>query len=215
MSINLLTENGLKVQRVYTTQGVNPLDEIEYEVRSSRITEPDGTIVFEMDNIEIPKSWSQLATDIAASKYFKRAQVPITGIEVSVKQMISRVSETIRQFGEENNYFDSKEDAQAFEDELTYMLVNQIGAFNSPVWFNCGLYHKYNIIGNTSPGSYFYNLETNRVEECKDSYSNPQCSACFIQKIEDSLDSIYELITNESKLFKFGSVTGTNFSALR
>ncbi|MEK6922842.1 MAG: adenosylcobalamin-dependent ribonucleoside-diphosphate reductase [Nanoarchaeota archaeon] len=215
MSIKTITKQGLKIERKFTRQGINPLEEVEYETKSSKITEPDGTIIFQMDNIEAPKSWSQLAIDIAASKYFKRAQVPTPeGRETSVKQMVSRVSSTIRQFGEENNYFETKEDAQAFEDELNYMLINQMGAFNSPVWFNVGLFHKYGIIGN-KPGTYFYNLKTDQVEECEDSYSHPQASACFIQKIEDSLDSIYELITNESKIFKFGSGTGTNFSSLR
>lgn len=213
--VKLLTKQGLKINRVFTTEGLDPLTNgIEYEIRSSKITEPDGTVVFEMDNIEAPKSWSQLAIDIAASKYFKRAQVPNTGREISAKQMITRVSHTIRQFGEESEYFLSKEEAQVFEDELTHLLITQKGAFNSPVWFNCGLFHKYGIKGTTSD-SYFYNLETKQVEECKDSYSHPQVSACFIQKIEDSLNSIYELITNESKLFRHGSGTGTNFSALR
>ena len=211
----LLTKQGLRINRIFSNDGVDPLtDGIEYEIKSSKITEPDGTVVFEMDNIEAPKSWSQLAVDIAASKYFKRAQVPNTGREISVKQMVTRVSHTIRQFGEENDYFLSREDAQAFEDELTSLLITQKGAFNSPVWFNCGLFHKYGIKGN-KPGTFFFNLKTNQVEECQDSYSHSQSSACFIQKIEDSLDSIYKLITNESKLFKFGSGTGTNFSALR
>ncbi|MFH1592768.1 MAG: vitamin B12-dependent ribonucleotide reductase [Candidatus Woesearchaeota archaeon] len=211
-----ITEHRLKIERKFTKEGTNPLDEVEYETRSSKITEPDGKIIFEASNLEAPKSWSQLAVDIAASKYFKRAQVPNTelGKERSVKEMVSRVSTTLRLIGEEYDYFESEQDAQAFEDELSFMLVNQYGAFNSPVWFNCGLFHKYGIRG-SKPGTYFYNLETNHVEECEDPYSHPQASACFIQKIEDSLDSIYELVTNESKLFKFGSGTGSNFSSLR
>jgi len=204
MPTKTITQQGLKIERKFTKEGTNPLDEIEYEIRSSKITEPAGKIIFEMDNIEAPKSWSQLAVDIAASKYFKRAQVPGIGKERSIKDMVSRVPLAIRQFGQENNYFESEEDAQAFEDELNYMLINQMGAFNSPVWFNCGLYHKYGIKGK-KPGTYFYNLETNQVAECEDSYSHSQSSACFIQKIEDSLESIYQLITNESKIFKFGS----------
>ncbi len=215
MSMRIITKEGLRIKRIYTKPNINPLEMFKWKISDSKITEPNGNIVFEMSNIEAPESWSQLAIDIAASKYFKRAQVPTPeGRETSIRQMMTRVSHTIRQFGEENNYFASKEDAQAFEDELTYMLTSQIGAFNSPVWFNCGLFHKYNIKGN-KPGTYFYNLKTNEVEECQDSYSHPQSSACFIQKIEDSLDSIYELITNESKLFKFGSGTGSDFSSLR
>ncbi len=216
MSIKTIVKQGLRIERKFTREGEDPLDTTEYSLRSSKITEPNGTVVFEMSNIEAPVSWSQLAVDIAASKYFKRTQVPTSeGRETSVKQLVTRVSHTIRQFGEENEYFDSTEDAQAFEDELTYMLIHQIGAFNSPVWFNCGLYHKYSIRGGNEPDSYFYNLNTDQVEECEDHYSHPQLSACFIQKIEDSLKSIYELITNESRLFRHGSGTGTNFSALR
>ena len=214
MPARTITKQGLKVERKFTRPNSDPLNEVEYEIRSSKITEPNGKIVFEMDNIEAPKSWSQLSVDIAASKYFKRSQVPEVGRERSVKNMVSRVSMTIKQFGEENDYFYTEEDAQTFEDELNYMLINQMGAFNSPVWFNVGLFHKYGITGN-KPGAYFYNLKTNQVEECDDSYSHPQASACFIQKIEDSLDSIYQLITNESKIFKFGSGTGSSFSALR
>lgn len=216
MTTKTITKQGLNVQRYYTTIGENPANMFEYSIRSSKITEPDGTVVFEMDNIEAPKLWSQLAIDIAASKYFKRAQIPTPeGRETSIKQLVTRVSHTLRYAGEEYKYFTSEEDAQAFEDELTFMLLSQIGAFNSPVWFNCGLYHKYNIKGNNEPDVFFYNLETNQVEECKDYYSHPQMAACFIQKIEDTLKSIYELITNESKLFRHGSGTGTNFSSLR
>lgn len=214
MDLKAVTEKGLQFERFFTTKGVNPLDEIEYQTCSSKITEPDGTIIFEMNNLEAPVFWLQLAIDIAASKYFKRAQVPETGKEISVKQMVSRVAETIRQVGEEYGYFTSPEDAQTFEDELLSLLIYQKGAFNSPVWFNCGLFHKYGINGG-KPGTYFYNLKKDIVEECTDSYSHPQSSACFIQKIDDSLDSIYELVTNESRLFKFGSGTGSNFSALR
>lgn len=215
MAVKLVTQKGLKVQRRFTQQDTNPLDMVKWKICNSKITEPDGTVVFEMKNIEAPESWTQIAIDIASSKYFKRAQVPTSeGHEISIKQMITRVTKTIRNFGEANNYFNSKDDAQTFEDELTYLILTQRGAFNSPVWFNCGLFHEYSIKG-SKPGTFFYNLKTSQVEECEDPYSHPQCSACFIQKIEDSLDSIYELITNESKIFKFGSGTGSSFSSLR
>ena len=202
----------LKIMRRYTNGDENPLDTIEYTKRNSLITEPDGRVIFKQDNIQVPKAWSQLSTDILASKYFKRAEIPVTGCEVSARQVVERVAHTIRLFGEENGYF-LNGNAQIFEDELSFMLINQMGAFNSPVWFNAGLFHKYGIKGESE--NYFYNLDTNKVEDVKDAYSHPQCSACFIQSVKDDLMSIYDLVKAEAKLFKFGSGTGTNFSNLR
>jgi ribonucleoside-diphosphate reductase alpha chain len=204
---------GLRFKRYFTEEGVHPFDRIEWEKRSSIITEPDGSVVFEMKDIEIPKSWSQLATDIAASKYFRKAGVPGTGHETSVKQLVHRVAHTIRTEGERLGYFDTKNDAEIFEMELTHLLVNQKGAFNSPVWFNCGLYHEYNIKG--SGGNYYWDPKKDVIAMTADSYSHPQCSACFIQKVDDDLMSIFELAKNEARLFKYGSGTGSNFSALR
>lgn len=205
---------GIAVERRFSKPGVNPLDEIEYEYRRSVITEPDGSIVFEMNKVEVPKTWSQLATDIVVSKYFRKAGVPgETGTETSVRQVVHRIANTIRLDGEKKNYFASKEDADAFEAELSYMLVTQRGAFNSPVWFNCGLFHQYGIEG--SGGSWWYNDQTRELEETQNSYEHPQCSACFIQSVEDDLMSLFELAKNEARLFKFGSGTGTNFSRIR
>jgi len=205
---------GLKVARRYTREGENPFDSVEYEICSSAITNPDGSIIFRMDQLEIPKSWSQLATDIVASKYFRKAGVPGLGHETSVKQLIHRVSHTIRKAGEElGGYFASETDAASFEDELTYLLLTQRGAFNSPVWFNCGLYHEYKIRG--SGGNWYWNSKSGEIEKTGDSYSHPQCSACFIQSVDDDLMSIFDLIKNEARLFKFGSGTGTNFSKIR
>ena len=202
----------LKIMRRFTKDGENPLDAIEYVKKNSLITEPNGKVIFKQEDIEVPKSWSQLATDILASKYFKRAEIPLTGKEVSARQVVERIASTIRLFGEENGYF-LNGNAQVFEDELSFMLINQMGAFNSPVWFNVGLYHKYGIKGESE--NYFYNLDTNKVEAVKDAYSHPQGSACFIQSVKDDLMSIYDLVKSEAKLFKFGSGTGTNFSNLR
>jgi len=130
---------GLTISRRFTREGKNPFEAVEYEICSSSITNPDGSIIFRMDQLEIPKSWSQLATDIVASKYFRKAGVPGLGHETSVKQLIHRVSHTIRKGGEDlGGYFASEKDAASFEDELTYLLLSQRGAFNSPVWFNCG-----------------------------------------------------------------------------
>ena len=206
-------DNGLAVKRHFTRKNANPLESVEYERRSSRITEPNGEVVFELKNIEVPKSWSQLATDILASKYIRRAGVPETGYEISAKQVVHRVANTIRWYGEQQNYFASKEDADIFESELSYILINQHGAFNSPVWFNVGLYHQYGIEGNG--GNYFWDPDTNTIKEASDSFSHPQGSACFINAVNDDLMSIFELVKTEAKLFKFGSGTGTNFSILR
>lgn len=205
--------HGLRIRRYFTHETIHPFDEIEFEIRSSQITEPNGKIVFQMDDIEVPKSWSQLATDIVASKYFRKAGVPGKGYEHSVKQLVYRVAHTIREEGERLHYFDTPQDAEVFEMELTHLLVNQKGAFNSPVWFNCGLYHQYGIGG--SGGNHYWNPQTDSIEVTADSYSKPQCSACFIQSVQDDLMAIFELAKNEARLFKFGSGTGSNFSALR
>ena len=206
-------QNGLRISRHFTQKGSDPLDEVLYERRSSRITEPNGEVVFELKNLEVPKSWSQLATDILASKYCRRAGVPETGYETSAKMVVDRISNNIRWFGEQQNYFSTKEDADSFESELSYILINQHGAFNSPVWFNVGLHHKYKIEGNG--GSFFWDPESNTIKETTDSFSHPQGSACFINAVDDDLMSIFDLVRTEAKLFKFGSGTGTNFSVLR
>jgi ribonucleoside-diphosphate reductase alpha chain len=208
-----VSHSGLKVKRVFTKKNVDPLDEVIYERRSSRITEPNGDVVFELKNIEVPKAWSQLATDILASKYCRRAGVPETGYETSAKMVINRIANTIRTFGEQQKYFASEEDAQTFEAELSHILIHQQGAFNSPVWFNVGLYHKYGIEGNG--GNYFWDPDSNTIKEAADSFSHPQGSACFINAVQDDLMSIFNLVRTEAKLFKFGSGTGTNFSVLR
>lgn len=204
----------MKISRRYTTPDTNPLDQVEYTQRTSVITNPDGSEVFRMENVEVPKSWSQLATDIVVSKYFRKGGVPETEHETSVRQVVHRIANTIRQAGEElGDYFDTTEDADNFEAELAYHLVHQKGAFNSPVWFNCGLYHQYKIKG--SGGSWFWDPKKDRIQQTKDAYSHPQCSACYIQSVEDDMMSIFDLVKNEAWLFKYGSGTGTNFSKVR
>ena len=195
-------DKGIHLKRYFTEQGTDPLEAIKYERRSSRITEPSGEVVFELKNIEVPESWSQLSTDIIASKYIRRAGVPKTGYETSAKQVVYRIAHTIRNFGDNQNYFSSKEDADIFESELSHILINQHGAFNSPVWFNVGLHQEYGIKGNG--GSYFWDPDSNTIKEAKDSFSKPQGSACFINSVEDDLMSIFELVKTEAKLFKFG-----------
>jgi ribonucleoside-diphosphate reductase alpha chain len=206
---------GLKFKRVYTTPGVDPYDRIEWDKRTSKITNPDGSTVFKLENLEIPRSWTQLATDIIASKYFRKAGVPGTGNEVSAKQTVTRIARSIRRAGEDfGGYFSDVEDADTFEAELTHMLINQIGAFNSPVWFNCGLAQEYGIKG-PPVGNWQWNKLTDKVEETVDSYSRPQLSACFIQSVSDDLMDMADLVKREMRIFKFGSGTGTNFSKIR
>lgn len=205
---------GLAFERTFTMKGKNPLDQAAYTKRSSVINNPDGSVVFKMDEVEVPETWSQLATDIVVSKYFRKRGVPKTSHETSARQVVHRIANTIRAAGEElGGYFKTDEDADIFEAELAYVLINQLGAFNSPVWFNCGLYHQYGITG--SGGSWYWDPEKDEFSLTPDSYSHPQSSACFIQSVDDDLMSIFGLAKNEAKLFKFGSGTGTNFSKLR
>ncbi len=206
---------GLRFKRVYTTPGVDPYDGIAWEIRTSRIANPDGSVVFELKDIEVPGSWSQLATDILASKYLRKAGVPATGHETSARQTVTRVARSIRRAGEGfGGYFADVEDADAFEAELTHMLITQVGAFNSPVWFNCGLAQEYGITGRPV-GSWQWSRETGLIEETVDSYTRPQLSACFIQSVGDDLMDIADLVKREMRIFKFGSGTGTNFSRVR
>ncbi len=207
---------GLALRRLFTRPGVDPLAAVLYERRDAVITDPDGSVVFELKGVEVPAEWSQLATDIAVSKYFRKSGVngdPGRG-ERSVRELVHRVAHTIREAGEAlGGYFASAEDADVFEAELSHVLVHQKAAFNSPVWFNCGLFQRYGITG--GGGNSAWDFETGSVVRTQDAYSRPQCSACFIQKVEDDLMSIYDLVKSEARLFKYGSGTGTNFSAIR
>src|SRR6478609_8203228 len=200
----------------YTQPGRDALDGVVWERRQSVITNPDGSVVFKMEGAEIPAGWSQLATDIVVSKYFRKAGIhgdKAVG-ESSVRQVVHRIAHTIRNAGEQaGGYFATKKDADTFEAELVWMLANQYGAFNSPVWFNCGLYHEYGIEG--SGGNWAWNETTATCEETANAYARPQCSACFIQSVDDDLMAIYDLAKNEARLFKYGSGTGSNFSHIR
>lgn len=209
------SRNGLPIQRLHTQVGSDPLDNVIYEIRQALITEANGQVVFAMDEVEVPIFWSQLATDILASKYFRKTGVPNSpsGSEYSIRQVLTRIVNTIRQFGESHGYFESANDAKSFADELTYLLVHQHAAFNSPVWFNCGLHHQYGI--SADGHNFAWDFANNSVTEVNNIYERPPCSACFIQSVEDSLDGIFELVKTESKLFKYGAGTGSNFSILR
>jgi ribonucleoside-diphosphate reductase alpha chain len=175
---------GLAFTRFFTEDGVDPFDEIEWEIRAAVITNERGEVVFEQRDVEIPSFWSQQATNIVVSKYF-RGQIGAPERERSVRQLIGRVVDTITGWARSNRYFASEEDLQAFSDDLKHLLVYQKAAFNSPVWFNCGF------------------------------EKAPQCSACFINSVQDTMDSILTLARTEGMLFKFGSGTGTNLSPIR
>lgn len=226
-------ENGLHFTRHYTTTGVSPFDQFEYELRSSVIREPSGKIIFEMRDVEVPTTWSQVATDILAQKYFRKAGVPqynengtpkldadgapVLGPEHSIKQVAHRLAGTWRYWGEKYGFFASREDAQIFYDELAYMLTAQMAAPNSPQWFNTGLYWAYGING-PSQGHFYVDPDTGVMTKSVDSYSRPQPHACFIQSVHDDLvneGGIMDLWVREARLFKYGSGTGTNFSNLR
>lgn len=210
--LNAQSKKKVSIQRFFSNESKKPLDEVQYRFTSSSIKDTDGKMFFEMKNVEVPSAWSQLAVDILVSKYFRKAGVPGTEHETSVKQVIRRLAHTLATEGEKLGYFDSKT-AAVYEDELSFLLVNQYGAFNSPVWFNLGLYHAYGIRG--SGGNFAWDTQALRVVETKEAYVRPQCSACFIQSVDDDLMSIFQLSKNEARLFKYGSGTGTNFSKLR
>ncbi len=207
---------GTAIERRFTSPGVDPLDGVVWERRTSVINNTDGSVVFKMEGAEVPAGWSQLATDIVVSKYFRKAGLhgkKELG-ETSVRQVVYRLAHTIREAGENmGGYFATKRDADTFEAELSFLLVNQFGAFNSPVWFNCGLWHRYGIAG--SGGNWGFDDELGTVVETANAYEKPQCSACFIQAVGDDLMSIYDLVKSEARLFKYGSGTGSNFSGLR
>ena len=225
--------DGLRIERRFTTEGSSPYQDVEWSRRDSRIANPDGSVVFEMTDAEIPANFSQVASDIMVSKYFRKAGVPqfdedgnaitdedgtvVTGPERSAKQVFKRLAGTWRHWGQAHGYFASDSDAQAFEDELSYMLANQMAAPNSPQWFNTGLAHAYGITGNPQ-GFWFVDPETEELAPSPDAYSRPAPHACFIQAVSDDLVSeggIMDLWMREARLFKMGSGTGSNFSNIR
>ena len=162
--------------------------------------------------MEVPKDWSQTATNIVASKYFY-GKLSTPERESSAKQLISRVADTIAQWGIEGGYFRTEDDARAFHDELLHLLVRQKASFNSPVWFNCGLWHKYH--RSSEGGGWHFDPATGGIKKETEAYRHPQCSACFINSVQDNLESILTLAKTEGMLFKWGSGTGTNLSPLR
>lgn len=223
----------MKISRLFTSPGENVYDCFEYTFRTSVLRNPDGSKVFEMNNIEVPKQWSQVAADILAQKYFRKTGIPlfdekgaavtdsegnpVTGSEHSIRQVVHRMAGCWRDWGEKNRYFDSPDDAAAFYDEVAFMMLRQMAAPNSPQWFNTGLNFAY---GTTGPaqGHFYVDPESGEVKESEDAYGRPQAHACFIQSVSDDLvndGGIFDLAIREARVFKFGSGSGTNYSNLR
>src|SRR5437588_9822200 len=207
------SRKGLGLERVFSNPKVKPFDQLEWEKRTAEITDDGGKSIFKQENVEVPKSWSILATKVVVSKYFYGEQ-NTPERETSVRQLIHRICRTIADWGVQDGYF-SKADGEIYYDELTWLCLNQYGAFNSPVWFTVGLYHQYKIGNHLSRGNWCYNRKTGQAERAQTQYEYPQCSACFIQSVDDNMESIMQLASSEAMLFKFGSGTGTDLSPLR
>src|SRR6187455_136392 len=239
----------MRIERRYTKDSQSPYADIAFRLTTSEIRNPDGSVVFKAENIEVPEVWSQVASDVLAQKYFRKAGVPArlkkveendvpsflwrsvpdeaalaelpedqrSGSELSSKQVFDRLAGCWTYWGWKGGYFSSEEDAQAFYDELRYMLAMQMVAPNSPQWFNTGLHWAYGIDG-PGQGHYYVDYKTGKLTKSKSSYEHPQPHACFIQGVEDDLvneGGIMDLWVREARLFKYGSGTGSNFSALR
>lgn len=213
--------SALRFTRQFTKEGVDPFDMFEYDYRTSVIKNPSGEVVFQMDNVEVPKQWSQIATDILAQKYFRKAGVPqpdgSLGRETSVKQVAHRLAHCWRVWGERYQYFASPADAQVFYEELVYSILNQACVPNSPQWFNTGLHEVYGITGKPQ-GHYYVDPSDNKLHKSTSAYERPQPHACFILSVEDDLvndGGIMDLWLREARIFKYGSGVGTNFSSIR
>jgi ribonucleoside-diphosphate reductase alpha chain len=216
-----LPKKGLQFDRRFTKKGVSPYDMFEYDYRDSVIKNPNGEKVFEMNNVEVPKQWSQIATDIIAQKYFRKAGVPQAdgslGRETSVKQVAHRMANCWRVWGERYGYFATKNDAQVFYDELAYSILNQSCVPNSPQWFNTGLHESYGITGKPQ-GHYYVDPKDAQLKKSANAYERPQPHACFILSVTDELvndGGIMDLWVREARIFKYGSGVGTNFSQIR
>ena len=211
---------GLAFEPVFATPGVSPFDEIEWELRTAEITDDRGQAMFRQENVEIPAEWSELATKIAVSKYFYGDAMlgndpSDGGREDSVHQLIHRVTRTIADWGMEDGYFADGASAEVFYQDLTWLCLHQHGAFNSPVWFNVGLYHQYGVGEDGGEGNWYWDVEDGHARRAPGQYHYPQASACFIQGVEDTMEDIMRLATSEAMLFKYGSGTGSDLSTLR
>jgi len=211
----------LRFSRQFTKEGVSPYDMFEYDYRTSVIKNPTGEVVFQMDNVEVPKQWSQIATDILAQKYFRKAGVPqpdgTTGRETTAKQVAHRMAHCWRVWGERYNYFASEKDADIFYEELVYSILNQACVPNSPQWFNTGLHEVYGITGKPQ-GHYYVDSKDGMLKKSTSAYERPQPHACFILSVDDDLvneGGIMDLWVREARIFKYGSGVGTNYSSIR
>ncbi len=221
MSKKSSAPKALQFTRQFTKGDVSPFDMFEYDYRTSVIKNPSGEIVFQMDNVEVPKQWSQIATDILAQKYFRKAGVPkedgTTGRETTVKQVAHRMAHCWRVWGERYDYFATANDAQIFYDELVYSILNQACVPNSPQWFNTGLHEVYGITGKPQ-GHYYVDAKDGQLKKSANAYERPQPHACFILSVNDDLvneGGIMDLWVREARIFKYGSGVGTNFSSIR
>jgi ribonucleoside-diphosphate reductase alpha chain len=212
---------GLKLNRYFTKNGISVYDLFNYDKRSSVIRNPSGDAVFEMNDVEVPSGWSQVATDILAQKYFRKAGVPqpngTIGAEKSIKQVAHRMANCWKEWGVNYNYFASADDAQVFYDEIVYTIVGQLAAPNSPQWFNTGLHSSYGITGKPQ-GHYYVDPLTEKLSKSTSAYERPQPHACFILSVDDDLvndGGIMDLWVREARIFKYGSGVGTNFSKIR
>lgn len=223
----------MRIERRFTRRGQGPYDGLTFVKRSSEIRNPDGSTVFKLENIDVPEQWSQLATDILAQKYFRKAGVPqkeangqplmspdgkpVLGGERDARQVFERMAGCWTQWGKSYGYFKTPEDAEAFQDEMCFMLARQMAAPNSPQWFNTGLHYAYGLSG-PAQGHYYVDPKTREVVKATNAFEHPQPHACFIQSVDDDLvneNGIMDLWVREARLFKYGSGTGTNFSKLR
>lgn len=200
------------VEAYFCPEGVDPFDTVEWEARTAHIKDENGGILFEQENCRIPKGWSPLATNVVVSKYFY-GEPGTPERETSIQQVVHRVARTIADWGIQDGYFASQEDGETFYRELAWLCLHQHGSFNSPVWFNVGLFHQYGVKG--SRGNYRYDVQTRSIRRPETPYEYPQASACFIQSVEDNMEDIMRLARSEAMLFKFGSGTGTDLSTIR
>ncbi len=215
------TPKGLQFSRRFTSDTINVMDLFEYDYRTSVIRNPSGEVVFEMNNVEVPRQWSQIATDILAQKYFRKAGVPQAdgslGRETSAKQVAHRMANCWKVWGEKYGYFATKKDGQIFYDELVHSILNQTCVPNSPQWFNTGLFESYGIKGKPQ-GHYYVDPKDSQLKKSTSAYERPQPHACFILSVEDDLvndGGIMDLWVREARIFKYGSGVGTNYSNLR
>ncbi len=203
----------LRIEQVFCpAELTDPFDSVEWDLRTAAIKGEGGEVLFEQNDCEVPASWSQLATNVVANKYFY-GEVGTSERETGVRQLIHRVCRTISDWGIEDGYFASADDGQRFYRELSWLCLHQHASFNSPVWFNVGLYQQYGVKG--AMCNWCWNAEAGRAAQPKNPYEHPQASACFIQSVQDNMEDIMELARSEAMLFKFGSGTGTDLSTLR